>query len=443
MKRFFKHTLSLLLALALFSMPVGCGKGDGGETETSGTTGTESAGEVTTTVAIETEPAQTSLIIMENGKSSYQIIRADEAPDSIKNGAVALVSAIKERTGATVMPASDWYNPRGETPTFDAPEILIGETNRPETAEVKASLPAHGYTITAVNNKLVILGTDNSMTALALYAFEERILDNAERCGEGKLIFDVADAITVTMDGALSVADMVKTGHPIATSSTKRVQTTVYREYNIGQGACSDGTYAYFVLRNGGDTGAVVVKHRLDDGSFVAVSEPLKLGHGNDMTFDTKNHRLVIAHGQSEGKILTLVDPDTLTLIRDIDIPKGSGAITYSVAKDRYAISQGGSTLHILDSEFKWIASYSRTDKTGYTAQGMGSDEDFVYFPMSGSKDNVLVVYDWEGKYITTITVSVSYESESMFWVNDRYYVAYNHGGESLYELVFELYYQS
>ena len=69
----------------------------------------------------------------------------------------------------------------------------------------------------------------------------------------------------------------------------------------------------------------------------------------------------------------------------------------------------------------------------------MGSDEDYVYFPMSGKKDNVLVVYDWEGKYITTITVPVSHESESMFWVNDTYYIAYNINGEAAYETTFEI----
>ena len=180
----------------------------------------------------------------------------------------------------------------------------------------------------------------------------------------------------------------------------------------------------------------------MDDGSFVAVSKVLQLGHGNDMTYDAKNNRLVVAHGHSEGQILTLVDPDTLALIKNVNIPRGSGAITYSVAKDRYAISQGGTSLHFLDGDFTWIASYTRTDSTGYTAQGMGSDEDYVYFPMSGSKDNVLVVYNWEGKYITTIQIPVSHESESMFWVNDTYYIAYNTNGEAVYETVFEIVYE-
>jgi hypothetical protein len=72
----------------------------------------------------------------------------------------------------------------------------------------------------------------------------------------------------------------------------------------------------------------------------------------------------------------------------------------------------------------------------------MGSDEDFIYFPMSGSKDNVLVVYDWNGNYVTTVTVPMSHESESMFWVNGKYYIAYNTNGEAVYETDFEIIFQ-
>ncbi|MCR5326100.1 MAG: hypothetical protein K6E37_05035 [Bacteroidales bacterium] len=79
------------------------------------------------------------------------------------------------------------------------------------------------------------------------------------------------------------------------------------------------------------------------------------------------------------------------------------------------------------------------TDKTGYTAQGMGSDDSYVYFPMSKSKtDNVLVVYDWQGKFVTTLKIDLSIESESMFYAAGRYYVAFYAGskvGMQLYEV--------
>ena len=88
--------------------------------------------------------------------------------------------------------------------------------------------------------------------------------------------------------------------------------------------------------------------------------------------------------------------------------------------------------LHILDADFNLLQSYSRQTNSGYTAQGMGSDEDYVYFPMSGGRDNILEVYSWDGSYVTTIHIDQSIESESMFWVNDTYYVSYNRGSASL-----------
>lgn len=437
--------LALLLALPLAA----CGKTNGEVTATTTaatavtTTATTTATTAATTPAQTEAPAPTELSLIAEGKSDYKIIRDEEASESIVQSAITLNAKIEAKTGHAMGIGTDWYSEREENPVLDAPEILVGQTNRPESAEVLASLPENSYTVTICNNKLVILGTNNSLTAMALFAFEERILGNSETCRDGYLHIGQEHCFTETYEDGFSLSDMIRSGHTVIASSAGQVaKTAIYREFNIGQGSCSDGTYVYFVLRNSNDTGALVVKHRLDDGSFVAVSDPLDLGHGNDMTYDTKNDRLVIAHGQSEGQILTLVDPQTLTLIRDIDIPKGAGAITYNEKRNIYAISQGGSTLHMLTADFAWITSYTRPDDVPYTAQGMGSDDDYIYFPMSGKSDNVLVVYDWEGRHITNITIPLKQESESMFWVNGKYYVAFNHGGEMLHEMNFEIIYQ-
>lgn len=430
-----RYIRPIVAALLVASALCACGKTE----EPAQTTAPADVTTTTTAATTPEAPADAALYLVENGKTTYSVIRPDETSAAISTSAANLYQKIKAKTGVTLKLASDWYNTRMENPDLSGPEILVGATNRPETAEVLASLPENSYAIVIRNEKLVIVGKTNALTELALYAFEEKILNNPDKCREGYLHFDEADNMTVTLATPFSLAEMIKGGYRISADSVKIAHTQKQGQYGIGQGSASDGTYVYFVLRNSNDTGSVITKHRMDDGSFVAVSEVLQLGHGNDMTYDAKNHRLVVAHGQSEGKILTLVNADTLALIRDINIPEGSGAITYSVAKDRYAISQGGSTLHILDSEFKWVASYRRSDKTGYTAQGMGSDEDFVYFPMSGKTDNVLVVYDWNGKYITTINVPMSHESESMFWVGGKYYIAYNTSGEACYETTFEI----
>ena len=207
----------------------------------------------------------------------------------------------------------------------------------------------------------------------------------------------------------------------------------------ILQGGCTDGKYAYFVIRHTKDLGAVIYKYELATGKYVAESEIVQVGHGNDATFDTSTNTLVIAHGQTQGRTLTLIDPNTLEIIRTVSIGQGAGAISYNAKRDMFAISQGGSSLHLLDYSYIVKESYTRSNKSGYTAQGMGSDDDFIYFPMSGESDNLLEVYDWNGKFVTGIRIADKFESESFFWVNGKYYISYYKGaadpGAHLYEL--------
>ncbi|MBO4326491.1 MAG: hypothetical protein J5950_04405 [Clostridia bacterium] len=201
-------------------------------------------------------------------------------------------------------------------------------------------------------------------------------------------------------------------------------------EYKIAQGAASDGVNAYFVMRQEENGDCIICKYSLKTKKLLKTSAPIHLFHGNDMTYDSKTGLLYVAHGSSEGKILTSVDPKTLTVAEQtIDIEKGSGAITYSAERDMFAISQGGKKLHFLDGELNWISSFDRVDNTGYTAQGMGSDEKYVYFPMSSSDSNFIVVYDWEGNFVDQFLLDFAWESESMFWVNGTYYIAFNHDG--------------
>ena len=200
------------------------------------------------------------------------------------------------------------------------------------------------------------------------------------------------------------------------------------KEYVVAQGCCSDGKYIYGVIRKSDDSGVIIRKHKLSDGSYVATSEELFLGHVNDLTYDAKNDRIVCAQGQSLGGVLVFIDPHTLTITGSVELDTKAGAITYNEKTDRYAISRGGKTLEILNSDFEIIASYQRTDKTGYTAQGMGSDDHYLYFPMSfKDRKNIVVVYDWDGNYITTVKSDVTREAESMFWVNGKYYFAHNY----------------
>lgn len=221
--------------------------------------------------------------------------------------------------------------------------------------------------------------------------------------------------------------------YTLTMKSTKRAVLAKTDKYTIAQGCCSDGTYIYGVIRKSDNTGVIIRKHKLSDGSHVATSKELPLFHGNDLTYDSKNGRIICAPGQSQGNQLFFIDPNTLKVTGSVKLTTSAGAITYNRKYDRYAISRGGKTLEFLNSKFEVIASYTRTDKTGYTAQGMGSDDNYIYFPMSkNDKQNIIVVYDWYGNYIRTIESDVTREAESMFWVNGRYYFAHNYYKEGM-----------
>ncbi|MBR6708935.1 MAG: hypothetical protein IKL84_04585, partial [Clostridia bacterium] len=188
-----------------------------------------------------------------------------------------------------------------DTESASGPEILIGETNRQESIDVLAALPDNSYTVTRRGEDIVIIGTEPNLTVMALYHFANTVLQSPNRYRDGKLTFSDADEITVTLDGKPGIADLLSRRITVYADSIPLMFSPGYSDdIRVSQGAASDGTYAYFVVRHVDDKGAVVYKHHLDTGELVAHSEVLQLGHGNDATFDTKNNRLVVAHGLSQ-----------------------------------------------------------------------------------------------------------------------------------------------
>ena len=86
--------------------------------------------------------------------------------------------------------------------------------------------------------------------------------------------------------------------------------------------------------------------------------------------------------------------------------------------------------------------------KSTYTAQGMGSNDSYVYFPMSPNsnspeKVNLLVVYDWDGRYVGNLKIPLTIESESMFYAAGEYYVVFYDKAAALYRVYPGLSYRS
>ena len=175
---------------------------------------------------------------------------------------------------------------------------------------------------------------------------------------------------------------------------------------------------------------AVVFKYTLDGFRQVGVSEEFKGYHCNDMTFDTVHDRALVVHGTGDSQGLTAVDAKTLAL-SEIKTSIGIGGIAYNIPRNIYGITQGGIKYVLASSAFVQTRNFGRKGSnvegsSDYTAQGMGCDDTYVYFPMSGKSDNILVAYDWNGNYKATLHVPVGIESESMFYAAGSYYVMFD-----------------
>ena len=356
--------------------------------------------------------------------SNYSI-----AYDKLEGNASEFIKAFTAYTGHT---------PRSylETSEQNAKEILVGNTSRQETKEALNGI-THGFKIAFQGDKLVIAGTDDNWIAVALYEFEKTVLKSSQYMSNGRLKLPDDLSISESYDDPQMIARLLSHGHTQFTFATEKVMSCAGEgQVKIAQGATSDGTHVYFVLRNSGDSLAMVFKYDMT-GKQVAKSEIFNGGHCNDMTLNTRTSKLYVAHGSAAPKKLTQIAANDLSIGTVANISVGTGAISYNAARNCYAISQGGKNLVLCDDGFNKVQSYTRTDNTGYTAQGMGSDDSYVYFPMSSSKDNILVAYDWNGSFVTSLKVNLALESESMFYAAGNYYVNFHekNKGAQLYKI--------
>lgn len=175
--------------------------------------------------------------------SKYAMIYADKD----EHGAVSVTyksrmadfaAALNSTIGLTLRATAE---SAAKTSASD-PEILIGKTSREESTKALESIKGHGYTIQVTDNKIVIVGTTNLLTMLAVRYFEENYLTSVT--GSGLTIpknatLQKAEMLTL-MDGEECYVDFVR---------SKDLDTDAGNEYgevNIGTGR----DFAYDLLQN-------------------------------------------------------------------------------------------------------------------------------------------------------------------------------------------------
>ncbi len=312
-------------------------------------------------------------------------------------------------------------------------EVLIGNINRRESKESLSLISGVGYIIRVVNRKLVIAGTDDVWTAIALYEFRDKILNSSKYMTNETLVIPLNLLIKYETNDPQLLAFLINHNYPFSLSLDYVLTCPIDGNHTTGQGSTSDGDNFYFAIKNTQDSSAKICKYNMSSLKTTGKTAAFNGGHANDLTYNSHSDCLYLARGRSQSNYLTVISCKDLSIVEEKQIPVGAGAITYNSLIREYAVSQGGLSLHILNEKFELEQSFDREYAADYTAQGMGSDDSFIYFPMSGKRDNIIVVYDWSGNYVTTLTLETPSESESLFYASGNYYVTFASAAASLY----------
>lgn len=160
MKLFLKRTLAAILGgCLLLTALAACKSGNSGD-QTTDQTG--QAGQPGASADL--------VVFLKDGASDYSIVYAGSDPLSgvYMTACYNLASAIKETTGVDIPVLADITT---DTAATGGKEILVGNTNRPESTEAAAGLRVGDYQIRVSGEKLLIVGGSAEKTADAVDRF--------------------------------------------------------------------------------------------------------------------------------------------------------------------------------------------------------------------------------------------------------------------------------
>ena len=126
---------------------------------------------------VETEPPVLSILKADLEK--YSVIRPEKLSDTLKEKIRSFYQRLKEEYGVSVF-KDDFY--RDDIPAYKIGEyeILVGKTNRPETADFLSKLKYNDFGYAQYGNKIVIAGHSDDATINALQEFIVSVLNKKD-----------------------------------------------------------------------------------------------------------------------------------------------------------------------------------------------------------------------------------------------------------------------
>lgn len=215
--------------------------------------------------------------------------------------------------------------------------------------------------------------------------------------------------------------------------------------FDTMQGGVAYGNTGWYIMYDRNKSKCKIAKINLKTKKLIKVSPELNISHGNDIAYNSNRKQLVVAHGAPNYKLVSFVDPDSLVIQKTVTLtlPKGtpgasdsncsnfSGitAIAYNTNHKMYVArlkSQG----HIVQYDENLNAvKYVRLDKKdNYLFQCMDSYSEYMLVgqsPGNGGKENIISVYNWDGKYMSRVSLGSTYELENVYHKNGNFYAGF------------------
>ncbi len=310
--------------------------------------------------------------------------------------------------------------------------IIFGSSEARESAAKCKELKQQEFLMKAEDDSLYLCAWNASEESILAYMF----LGETAGC---QLYNDIAtEPVVAHEDYNFKFTTAFDGSGKFKAMCTQVANFPVYNEFNVLQGCCSDGTYFYLIMQTQIRDTMTCVIEKVDPATWeiVQVSDPLPVDHGNSITYLPDTNQLVIANCMPDPKLVSWVAADTLKYIRTEKIPYNASSLSWSQARQQYAIMGANKSTLIADAKLGVTDSYNGL-ASNYTNQGYVVDDDYIY--IISNSGNAVHVCDWEGHWIESISIPVGTEMESMIHCEDSdlYYTTFLSNGADIFATVF------
>lgn len=263
--------------------------------------------------------------------SGYRIIRPDNASDAIVSLGTRLKSGLDGMSGTEIGISDDWL-PDGNDGADK--EILIGKTNRPESAAAYGKLVKSSYIIEKKGDKITITGTNDYLTIRAVEYFLENLVAPASETGILQIKEDCYylspsfNSVTLGGNGKANYT-IVRSDYSdeVIFKLATEIQTTMIEAGGLGSVAIDTDWAKLGIARNQSASEILI-----GDTNYKETAEAKKILSSADYTISLVGNKIVVCGTNTTTTILAA--KKFSELIRQSVTVDGSGGINLELIYD-------------------------------------------------------------------------------------------------------------